>query len=134
MPPSGTVSGSAFSASSEPPSRSGASHSSQASDSAISAISAALAAARSLATPELPPRTTRFHLHAHVELRRAAELRLQLVDCLLHGRGVCAAEADQLAAAVTGDGAAFGHLGERELALAAALRAGDLHVHAKRSA
>ena len=43
MPPSGTVSGSAFSASSEPPGRSGASHSSQASDSAISAISAALA-------------------------------------------------------------------------------------------
>src|SRR5580765_1225706 len=49
MPPSGSTSGSAFSASSEPPGRAGASHSSHASASAISAISAALAAALSKA-------------------------------------------------------------------------------------
>src|SRR5256885_17142697 len=49
MPPSGSTSGSAFSARSEPPGLSGASQSSQASASAMSAISVALAAALSKA-------------------------------------------------------------------------------------
>src|SRR5437763_10684838 len=49
MPPSGSTSGSAFSARSEPPGRSGTSHSSQASTSAMSAMSVALAPALSKA-------------------------------------------------------------------------------------
>src|SRR5438067_13227014 len=49
MPPSGSTSGSAFSARSEPPGLSGASQSSHASVSAMSAISVALAAALSKA-------------------------------------------------------------------------------------
>src|SRR5947207_14498390 len=98
MPPSGAASGRAFSASSEPPGRSGASHSSQASESTISATSAAAASARTLRTPELPPRPALLHLQPRVHLRRAAELRLQPVDRILHGRRVRALEADQLAA------------------------------------
>src|ERR1051325_10108296 len=152
MPGSGSASGSAFNARSEPPGRSGASHSSPASDSAMSAMSAPPATARRLRTPELPPWAARFHFHAHVELRVAAELRLQLadrphfglavppelrrqlVDRLLAFCRIGVLEADQLAAAFAGDRAAGAHLGERELALAPALRAGDLHVHAKRTA
>src|SRR5205085_10222712 len=49
MPPSGSASGSAFSARSEPPGRSGTSHSSQASASAMKAMSVALAPALSKA-------------------------------------------------------------------------------------
>src|ERR1051325_7068547 len=134
MPGSGSASGSAFNARSEPPGRSGASHSSPASDSAMSAMSAPPTTARRLRTPELPPWAARFHFHAHVELRVAAELRLQLVDRLLDFCRIGVLEADQLAAAFAGDRAAGAHLGERELALAPALRAGDLHVHAKRTA
>src|ERR671934_245214 len=134
MPPSGSASGSAFSASSDPPGRSGASESSHARHTMISATSPPAATARRLRTPELPPRAARFHFHAHVDLRVAAELRLQLVDRLLDFCRIGALEADQLAAAFAGDRAAGAHLGERELALAPALRAGDLHVHAKRTA
>src|SRR5205823_9790203 len=133
MPRSGSASGSAFSATSDPPGRSGASQSSHARHRMISATSAPAATARRLRTPELPP-WARFHLHAHVDLRIATELRLQLVDRLLDFCRVGALEADQLAAAFAGDCPVGAHLGQRELALAPALRASDLHVHAKRTA
>src|SRR5882762_6168262 len=134
MPPSGAASGSAFRARSEPPGRSGASASSQASASTMSATSAAMASARRLRTPEFPPRPALLQLHAHVQLRRAAELRLQLVDRLLYRRRIRTLEADQLAAALARGRLAGAHLGERQRLALAALRAGNLDVHAKRSA